>query len=96
MLTPATLVVFVNRYVRIVYICGVDSYWSMIITLLQPRSTKSTEIGNFSLTAWRFFESVLTYFDISVLLAGVQFEYNHKQTVYGTSRITYILYDADT
>ena len=30
-------------------------------------------------------DSVLPYFDLSVQLAGVQYEYNHKQTVYGTS-----------
>ena len=32
-------------------------------------------------------DSVLPYFDPSVQLAGVQYEYNHKQTVYGTSTI---------
>ena len=29
-------------------------------------------------------DSVLPYFDLSVQLAGVQYEYNHKQTLYGT------------
>ena len=32
-------------------------------------------------------DSVLPYFDPSVQLAGVQYEYNHKQTVYSTSTI---------
>ena len=35
---------------------------------------------------------VLPYFDTSAQLAGVQYEYNHKQTVYGTSTIRNIQY----
>ena len=31
--------------------------------------------------------SVLSYFDTSAKLAGVQYEYNHKQIVYSTSTI---------
>ena len=37
-------------------------------------------------------DSVLPYFDPSVQLAGVQYEYNHEQTVSGTSTIRIILY----
>ena len=38
-------------------------------------------------------DSVLPYFDPSVQLAGVQYEYNHiKKTVYGTSKIRNIQY----
>ena len=37
-------------------------------------------------------DSVLPYFDPSVQLAGVQYEYNHKQTVYGTSTIRNIVH----
>ena len=35
---------------------------------------------------------VLKHFDPSAQLAGVQYKYNHKQTVYGTSTIRNILY----
>ena len=35
---------------------------------------------------------VLPYFDPFVQLDGVQYEYNHKQTVYGTSTIRNNLY----
>ena len=44
------------------------------------------------LTAQSMVDSVLPYFDLSVQLAGVQYEYNHKQTVYGTSTIQNIKY----
>ena len=37
-------------------------------------------------------DSVLPYFDPSVQLAGVQYKYTHKQTVYGTSTIQNIQY----
>ena len=37
-------------------------------------------------------DSVLPFFDTTAQLAGVQSEYNHKQTVYGTSTKRNILY----
>ena len=39
------------------------------------------------LTAQSMVDSVLPYFDLSVQLAGVQYEYINKQTVYGTPTI---------
>ena len=51
------------------------------------RPTKITLSGYCKLTAQSMVDSVLPYFDLSVQLAGVQYEYNHKQTVYGNSTI---------
>ena len=42
-------------------------------------------------TVGQLVDSVLPYFDPSVQLACVQYEYNHKQTVYGTCTIRSML-----
>ena len=51
------------------------------------RQTKSIQSENCRLAAQRLVDRGLPYFDQSAQLAGVQYEYNHKQTVYGTSTI---------
>ena len=41
---------------------------------------------NCGLSAQRVVDSALSYFDTSAMLAGVQYEYNHEQNVYCTSK----------
>ena len=48
-------------------------------------NTHKAETEGYWITAQSMVDSVLPRFDPSVQLGVVQYEYNHKQTVYGTS-----------